>query len=100
MKPISKKLQAQLDAIKPGQTYASEVVIKESFSGKPVTVKFCFNSFVVGMYMCVYVDGQLATQGGDHNNKGCMVTMKRDIKKALEREAKVTIGSIRPIKTV
>ena len=100
MKPFSKALQAKPDAIKPGQTCAAEVEIKEKYNGKPMTVKFCFNSFIVGMYQCIYVNGQVAQQGGDHDNKKCMTSIKKDIKAAITRGAKVTIGSIRPIKTM
>lgn len=88
-----------LKAIVPGKTYPSDVTVSEKFNGKPMVVKFCFNSFFVGMYRCVYINGDVASQGGDHNNKSCIAGLKRDLKAALARGAKVEIGDIRQVKT-
>lgn len=88
-----------LKAIVPGKTYPSDVTVSEEFNGKPMVVKFCFNSFIVGMYCCVYINGNVAQQGGDHNNKSCIASLKKDLKAALARGAKVEIGDIRQVKT-
>lgn len=86
-----------LKAIIPGKTYPAEVTVREVFEGKPMTVKFCFNSFFVGMYCCVYVNGNVASQGGDHTNKTCISKLKKDLKAALKRGATVEIGDIRKV---
>lgn len=88
-----------LKAIVPGKTYPAEVIITETVEGKEMVVKFCLQSYFVGMYRAVYLDGRLALQDGDHNNKSCVAGLKKDIQKALKRGAKVEIGTIRPVKT-
>lgn len=88
-----------LKAIVPGKTYPDEVTVSEEVNGKSMVVKFCFNSFYVGMYCCVYINGNVAQQGGDHNNKSCIASLKKDLKAALKRGAKVEIGQIRNVKT-
>lgn len=88
-----------LDAIIPGKTYPAEVIIHETYKDKPVVMKFCLQSYVVGMYCCVYMDGQVITQTGDNSNKTCVAKLKKDIRLALDRGAKVEIGSIRNVKT-
>lgn len=88
-----------LKAIVPGKTYPAEVIITETVEGKEMVVKFCLQSYFVGMYRAVYLDGRLALQDGDHNNKSCVAGLKNDIQKALKRGAKVEIGTIRPVKT-
>lgn len=93
------KTEDALKAIIPGKTYPDEVTVSEEFNGKPMVVKFCFNSFFVGMYCCVYINGKVAAQAGDHSNKSCIVSLKKDLKKALARGAKVEIGDIRQVKT-
>lgn len=88
-----------LKAIIPGKTYPAEVNVEETIADVPSKIKFCFNSFFVGMYCCVYINGKVASQGGDHNNKSCIASLKKDLKAALKRGAKVEIGSIRQVKT-
>lgn len=87
----------QLKKIVPGKTYTTGVVITET-TGE--VVKFCMNSFFVGMYCAIYVNGRLATQAGDHDNKGFTRKLKRDIVKAMDRGAKVEIDSIFPVKSL
>jgi len=82
----------QLKAIKPGKTYPSEVVVIEK---NHQTIKFCLNSFYVGMYCAVYLNGNLALQTGDRNNKTFCLKLKRNLKAALTRGATLEIGSIR-----
>ncbi len=85
-----------IDEIIPGKTWPANVEVTEK-SGD--VVKFCLNSFFVGMYCAIYVNGNLATQTGDHNNKGFCTKLKKDLKAALARGAKVEISGIYPIKT-
>jgi hypothetical protein len=86
-----------LKEIIPGKTYPAEVTVSEEVNGTPMVVKFCFNSFYVGMYCCIYINGNVAQQGGDRNNKSCMTSLKKDLKRALSRGAKVEIGDIRNV---
>ena len=88
-------LTEQLKAIVPGKTYPSSVEITED--GKKIV--FNLNSFFVGMYLAINVDGCCIHQGGDHNNKSIVRDLKSDIKKAILRGATVEIGSIRNVKT-
>ncbi len=88
-----------LKKIVPGKTYPAEVTVNDTFEGKPMMVKFCYNSFFVGMYCCVYINGNVASQGGDRNNKTCMTRLKKDLKAALARGATVEIGDIRQVRT-
>lgn len=81
-----------IDDIKPGKTYPSQVVVTEK-DGQ--VVKFCLNSFYVGMYCAIYVNGNLAMQSGDHNNKTFATKLKKDLKKAVARGATVEIEGIR-----
>jgi hypothetical protein len=85
----------QMKQIVPGKTYPSAIKITETFKGKKVVVQLFLNSYFVGMYCAVHVNGQVATQTGDRNNKTCCARVKKDITKALARGAKVEIGSIR-----
>lgn len=84
----------QLAAIKPGKNYPSQVEITED--GK--TIKFCLQSYIVGMYMAIYIDGQCVCQTGDHNNKTRVAALKKDIEKAIGRGATVEIGSLQEVK--
>ncbi len=72
-----------LKAIIPGKTYPSEVTFTEQINGKPDVVKICMNSFIVGMYCAVYVNGQLVCQNGDYNNKRLASNLKKDIEKVV-----------------
>lgn len=88
-------LNKKLKEIVPGKTYPSSVEITED--GKKIV--FNLNSFFVGMYLAINVDGRCIHQGGDHNNKSIVRDLKSDIKKAILRGAIVEIGGIRNIKT-
>ena len=84
----------KLKAIKPGKTYPSYVKVTEKDG---VKVEFHLNSFYVGMYCAVHINGNSMPvfQTGDHNNKKFCTRLMRDLKKAIERGATVEIGSIR-----
>ena len=81
-----------LKTITPGKNYPADVEVTEKDGMK---VKFCMNSFFVGMYCAIYVNGNLATQTGDHNNKGFCAKLKKDLAKAIARGATVEISGIR-----
>lgn len=83
---------AVLAAIKPGKTYPSYVKVTEAAS--PV-VEFHCNSFYVGMYCAIHINGTVATQTGDHNNKSFVAWLVKGLKAAIDRSAKVEVGSIR-----
>jgi hypothetical protein len=87
-----------LKKIIPGKTYPSDVVITEEVEGQTMRVRFCLNSFIVGMYCAVYLNGKFACQTGDHNNKTRVASLKKGIKKALARGATVEIGNIWEVK--
>lgn len=77
--------------IVPGKTYPSYVKITE----KAGALEFFLNSFYVGMYCAIHLNGNIACQTGDHNNKTFCKKLKKDIANAITRKAKVEIGSIR-----
>jgi hypothetical protein len=85
----------QIKAIKAGKQYPSYVKVTEP--GNP-TVEFHLNSFYVGMYCAIYVNGKVAAQTGDHNNKKCVAGLKKDLLNAIKRGATVELGSIRDCK--
>ena len=89
---------AKLRSIKPGVNYPTQVIIKERVNGKLLTIIFNMCSYFVGMYCAVHINGHVATQTGDHNNKIFMAKLKCDIAKAIDRGATVEFGSIMPIK--
>ena len=89
-------IEKQLKHIVPGKTYPAYVKVAEP---EGMVVEFHLNSYFVGMYCAIHVNGELAQQTGDYDNKKFCKNLKRDIKKALERGATVTIGSIRQCKT-
>jgi hypothetical protein len=88
------KLFEPLKPIKPGKTYPSYVKVTEKDG---TTVEFHCNSFYVGMYCAIHLNGssQPAVQTGDHNNKKFCTKLKQDLKKAYQRGATVEIGAIR-----
>ena len=86
----------QLKQIVPGKTYPAYVKVEEK--GQP-TIEFHCNSFFVGMYCAIHINGNVATQTGDHDNKRFCRQLKKDLAKALARGAKVEISSIFPVKT-
>ena len=83
----------QLKTIVPGKTYPRNVKVTEK--GQK-TVEFHLNSFFVGMYCAIHIDGKSmpAVQTGDHNNKRFCRGLKRDLNKALARGATVEISGI------
>lgn len=95
---MTEELQKQLDAIKPGKTYPKSVEITEKVNGKDMVVRFDMNSFYVGLYACVKVNGQLASQAG-HTPKYFTNKLKKDIVSALARGATIEIGTISDIVT-
>ena len=95
---MAKTIEEQLKEIKPGKTYPRHVEIDEHGpDGKPAKVEFHLQSYYVGMYCALHIDGRLVAQLGDQNNKTFVTKLKADIKRAIVRGAKVKIGSIRPI---
>jgi len=84
-----------MEEIVPGKTYPKYVSIKEK-DGMHIELRL--NSFFVGMYCEIQINGKLAGQVGDHNNKKFVTGLKKDITKAMERGATVEIGSIAPVK--
>lgn len=96
---MAKTIEEQLKEIKPGKTYPRHVEIDEPAGpdGKPAKIEFRLQSYYVGMYCALHIDGRLVAQFGDHNNKMFVTKLKADIKRAIVRGAKVKIGSIRPI---
>ena len=91
----------QLKQIKAGTNYPTNVTITENIEGEETTVKFILQSYIVGMYCAIYFGNEtMPHQTGDHNNKTFVGKLKKDIKAAIERGAKVEIGTIAPIKTM
>ena len=87
-------LKEQLKAIIPGKTYPSHVKITEDKN----VIEFHLNSFFVGMYCAIHIDGNVAAQTGDHDNKKFCRGLKKDIDKAIARGAEVEISSLRECK--
>jgi hypothetical protein len=85
-------LKEQLAQIKPGKNYPSYVKVTEK-DGE--VVEFYCNSFYVGMYCAIHLNGRVASQSGDHNNKTFVTKLKKDLTNAESRGATVEIGSIR-----
>ena len=88
-------LKEQLKQIKPGKNYPATVKVTEK-DGE--VIEFHSNSFFVGMYCAMHINGTVAAQLGDHNNKTFVTKLKKDLVKAEERGATVEIGSIRDCK--
>jgi len=108
---VSEALQAQLDNIVPGKSYPRYVSIREPNSqlqsdgkfqsGKEDHIEFHLNSFVVGMYCAIHINGQVAIQTGDQDSRQFTRKLKKDIVRAVtERGAAVEIGSVAPVKTL
>ena len=91
-------IEEQLKAIKPGVNYPASVTVKEKHEGKDMTVSFLLQSYFVGMYCSVGVNGEHSHQMGDHNNKTLVRNLVKDLRAALKRGATVEIGTIHPIK--
>lgn len=89
------KKQLKLKLIIPGRTYPSSVEIMEKDGNR---ILFLLQSYVVGMYCAIHFNNEtIHHQTGDHNNKTFVSKLKKDIAKALERGAIVTLGTIRDI---
>ena len=82
----------QLKEIVPGKTYPNYVKVTELNK----QIEFHLQSYVCGMYCAIHIDGSSipAVQTGDRNNKKFVTGLKKDLKKALDRGATITIGSI------
>ncbi len=92
------KVLEQLQAIKPGQNYPRHAMVTEMVEGKREEVKFALNSFYVGMYCAIHINGAtIPIQSGDHDNKRLVRGLKRDLTRALERGALVEIGALYPV---
>jgi len=89
-------LDDQLKAIRPGKTYPRSVEITETDNGEETQIKFLLQSYYVGMYCAIYTGPGVPHQVGDHNNRRLVTRLKRDIVKAIQRGAKVEIGTISP----
>lgn len=85
-------LNEQLEAIRPGKTYPSYVKVVE---GDGTILEFHLNSFYVGMYCAIHVNGKVVMQTGDRNNKTLCTKLKKDLKGAIERKCTVEVGAIR-----
>jgi len=81
----------------PAKHYPSSVTITETIEGKPVVLRFLLQSYLVGMYCAMYIDGKLACQRGDHNNRTFLRKLLKDVKAAEGRGATVEMGDIQPI---
>ena len=82
----------QLKTIKPGKTYPRNVKVTEK-DGK--TIEFHLNSFYVGMYCAIHIDGSSTpVQTGDHDNIKFCRGLKRDLAKAIARGATVEISPV------
>ena len=93
--------EESLKLIKPGINYPSKVTVEEVVDGKTMLVKFLLQSYAVGMYCAIYVNSEHPpAQIGDHNNKKVVTSLKKDLAAAIKRKAKVTIGTLQPVKTL
>ena len=102
MKQNKEEVLAKLAEIIPGKNYPQNVEVTEVFKeGEPAkTIRFCLQSYYVGMYIAVYAPGSsMPHQNGDHNNRGIVTKLKKDLIDAVGRGAELEIGSILPIKT-
>lgn len=89
----------RLNLIKPGKNYPSYVEITEEVEGEPVTVRFNLQSYLSGMYCAIHFQKQsMPHQCGDHNNKGFVIKLKKDIANAIKRNAEILIGPIENVK--
>jgi hypothetical protein len=88
---------ATIADIKPGTNYPKYVTVEEELEGEKMCMKFYLQSYSVGMYCAMHLNSDSPVQGGDHDNKRFVASLKRDLTAALERGAKVTIEGIEPI---
>jgi hypothetical protein len=85
-----------INAIKPGKNYPAKVCITEPDGMK---VEFYLNSFMVGMYCAIHVNGNLAVQTGDHNNASFARKLKKELLAAVARGAIVEVSALYPVKS-
>ncbi len=90
------KTITDLKQIIPGTTYPAYVKVEEKDG---LVVEFHLNSFYVGMYCAIHVNGKLAHQSGDRNNKGLIGSLKKDLKAAFARGASVDFSNVRMCQT-
>ena len=93
---IPQDLQTKLDSIIPGKTYPRTVTIEEIIDKKPTQISFTFQSYICGLYCVVSINDEpanLASQSA-HKTKSFTTKFKKDIIKAIQRGATVTIGSV------
>ena len=91
-------IQEKLKMIKPGKTYPQSVRMFETYKGQTMKVDFFCQSYMVGMYCAIHINGRMVSQTGERNNKSFTAKLKKDVKAAMERGATVEIGAIVPIK--
>ena len=94
----SKEFKAKMAEILPGETYPRFVKITEKILGKQCEVCFYLQSYYVGMYCAIHIDGGNAQQTGDGNNKTFVTKLKKDISAAIKRGAKVEIMDVSLVK--
>lgn len=89
-------LEEKLKAIKPGKTYPNAVYVTETIDGEECKIRFLLQSYYVGMYCAIYVSEstRIPHQTGDHDNKRIVRRLKKDVKAAIGRGAKVEIGDV------
>lgn len=89
-------LEEKLKAIKPGKTYPNSVFVTETIDGEKCKTRFLLQSYYIGMYCAIYASEstRIPHQMGDHDNKRIVRNLKKDVKAAIERGAKVEIGNI------
>jgi len=94
----SKEFKAKMAEILPGETYPRFVKITEKIFGKQCEVCLYLQSYYVGMYCAIHIDGDNARQIGDHDNKTFVTKLKKDISAAIKRGAKVEIAKVSLVK--
>jgi hypothetical protein len=93
------KIVRQLADIRPGVNYPGQVMVSETVDGKRLNVRFLLQSYYVGMYCAIHVNGaSMPHQTGDHDNKKLVRGLVNNLQMALERGADVTIGPLHPCK--
>lgn len=95
----TKAFSESMAQIQVGKNYPCSVAITEMVKGKKMILTFALQSYLVGMYACIRINGELIQQTGDHDNKKFVGGLVRDMKKAVKRGAIVEIGSIFPVKS-
>ena len=73
--------------------YPASVTITEEVNGKPMVVRIITQVYYTGMYVAVYINGELAHQGGDHQHARWVKGYLKDIENAKKRGAKIELGA-------